>query len=614
MSYKLNKTDGTLLVDLIDGIINTDATDLVLVGRNYTGYGEYVNENIIKLLENFANTSAPGNPLEGQLWWDKVTQRLKIYDGVEWKSNGIFVQQDKPQMVAGDLWINNLTDQLYFYDGTGEPTLVGPVYSSTQGTSGWVITNILDIQSRSRTVAQLYIGGQLVAVFSPLTFTPAFGFGIEGINGDILQGINIINDNFKFHGTATSSNGLITETGVVKNASQFLPSDANGTTTGTLTIQNSGGLTIGLAQNNVQKVVAQSFVIENQLRDHDMKLRVRSSLYGSLIVDAVTIKAAQARVGIFKPDPEYTLDVTGDLRITGDLRVEGNTTYIETSTLRVEDKNIELGLREDSTLSVDADIDEGGIILKSLNGDKDFVWKNENKSWYSSENLDLTKGKEYKINKNTVITETTIGTGVVNALGLERIGTLQYLDVDNVNIDGITITTTGSGLIIKSAGEITVADSLNGPQKITNLGAPTAPSDATTKNYVDTQIASEPVVFSMDVTGLSNDNIATVINSMFPASQKEPGTRAFIHCTSLAGAQVTGIQITVTQDPDNSGVLTQSKIAVDANGTLNESAVQDIAFSNAASGAVDIIVNRTLKEFEAGATAWTFVQDLPTGL
>lgn len=614
MSYKLNKTDGTLLVDLIDGIINTDATDLVLVGRNYTGYGEYVNENIIKLLENFANTFAPSNPLEGQLWWDKVTQRLKIYDGVQWKSNGIFVQQDKPQMVAGDLWINNLTDQIYFYDGTGEPTLVGPLYTSSQGTSGWVVSNVLDVQSRSRTVLQLYIGAQLVAVYSPLTFTPAFGYGIEGLSGDILQGINIVDPNFKFHGTATSSNGLITETGVVKNASQFLPSDANGTTIGTLTIQNSGGLTIGLAQNNVQKVVAQSFVIENQLRDHDMKLRVRSSLYGSLVVDAITVKAAEARVGIFKPDPEYTLDVTGDLRITGDLRVEGNTSYIETSTLRVEDKNIELGLREDSSLSVDADLDEGGIILKSLDGDKDFIWKNENKSWYSSENLDLAKTKEYKINKNTVLTETTLGIGVVDALGLERIGTLQYLDVDNINIDGLTVTASGGSLILKSAAKILVADSVNGPQQIGNLGAPVDLNDATNKDYVDTEIRSEPVVFSMDITGLSNIDIANAINAMFPASQKELGTKAFIHCTSLAGAQVTGIQITVTQDPDNTGVLTQSKIPVDANGTLNESAVQDIAFSNAASGAVDIVVNRILKEFEAGATGWSFVQDLPTGI
>mgnify|MGYP000235587665 CR=1 FL=1 len=49
MAYKLNKTDGTLLVDLIDGTIDVNSTSITLVGRNYTGYGEAFNENFIKL-------------------------------------------------------------------------------------------------------------------------------------------------------------------------------------------------------------------------------------------------------------------------------------------------------------------------------------------------------------------------------------------------------------------------------------------------------------------------------------------------------------------------------------------------------------------------------------
>ena len=56
MSYKLNKTNGELLVDLVDGQLDTTSTDISLVGRNYKGYGEAFNENLIKLLENFAKT------------------------------------------------------------------------------------------------------------------------------------------------------------------------------------------------------------------------------------------------------------------------------------------------------------------------------------------------------------------------------------------------------------------------------------------------------------------------------------------------------------------------------------------------------------------------------
>ena len=86
MSYKLNKTDGTLLTDLIDGVLDTDTTDLALVGRNYTGFGEFLNENFIKLLENFANPNEPINPLRGQIWYDTSENKLKIFDGDEFQS------------------------------------------------------------------------------------------------------------------------------------------------------------------------------------------------------------------------------------------------------------------------------------------------------------------------------------------------------------------------------------------------------------------------------------------------------------------------------------------------------------------------------------------------
>ena len=71
MSYQLNKTDGTILTDLVDGQIDNTTTNLTLVGKKYTGYGEAFNENFIRLLESFSSTSAPSNPLEGQEWWDK---------------------------------------------------------------------------------------------------------------------------------------------------------------------------------------------------------------------------------------------------------------------------------------------------------------------------------------------------------------------------------------------------------------------------------------------------------------------------------------------------------------------------------------------------------------
>ena len=88
MAYKINNTFGTLLVTLADGTIDTTTTDLTLIGKGYAGFGEKLNENFISLLENFNNTSAPANKIQGQLWFDKTNERLNVYTGTKFKPVG----------------------------------------------------------------------------------------------------------------------------------------------------------------------------------------------------------------------------------------------------------------------------------------------------------------------------------------------------------------------------------------------------------------------------------------------------------------------------------------------------------------------------------------------
>ncbi len=629
MSYQLNRTNGTILTELIDGQIDRNSTNLVLVGRNFTGFGEFINENFIRLLENFSNTAAPSNPLSGQLWWDVSEQRLKVYDGVVWKaSGGPFVQGTRPQMVAGDLWIDNLNNQVYAFDGT-DLILIGPSYTETQGVSGFQVNSILDLQSRSRTVVKLLIGNALVGVFSNLTFTPIFTQRIlELVNEDnptgvIFEGFNIVNKStFKLFGIAEGANSLITEAGTVVTAEQFLPSDKDGVTVGTLTIQNAGGLTIGLSQNNVQKVIGNRFFIENQLRDHDLNLRVRSSKFQSLIVDAISIDAAQGRVGIFNTDrlPQATLDVEGDLRVTGNLLIEGETTTVETATLRVEDKNIELAFTSDSTLTDDANANGGGITLLSTGGNKTFQWELTTNSWTSNKNIDLASAaNSYKIAGSTKLTNTSL-TNIQFAPSLTQIGTLEFLNVDNININNNVISSTSntilvlnsnSGVNIIAGGDIAIQDD----QKITGVATPTASQDAANKLYVDTQIAVEPIVFSLDITALGSgptlqNNVRDIIESLYPAATPlSAGKIAKIHTVSYAGAEVSGIEITLSESFPNNAVLTVTKVAVDANGTLNQSVVSDIATSNTASGTVDLTPIRGTIVYESNGTTWEFVSN-----
>jgi len=634
MSYQLNKTDGTILTDLVDGQIDNTSTNLVLVGRNYTGYGEYFNENFIRLLESFSNSAAPSNPLTGQVWWDTSDKRLKVFDGEQWKaSGGPFVQDSQPQMVAGDLWIDNLNNQLYAYDGT-DLILIGPSYTTTQQETGFRVESILDSQSRSRTVASLYIGGVITAVVSEIEFTPTYSQRILGLvtdanpDGIIYKGFNIIDkDNFKYRGIADSANALVTEGGIVRTADSFLPSAANGTTTGTLTVANNGGLTLGLSQNVVQRIVGPRFYIENQITDEDISLRIKSSQAGSVTVDAIYIDASTERVGIFTKDPtgtssrlpEYTLDVDGDLRVTGNLLVEGDTTSIDVATLRVEDKNIEIAKTADGGRLNGVEADNAGLLLDTNDvGSKSWTWIAAEDAWTSNVNLDISDAtKTYQIGGVDKLTNTSL-TNIQKGLDLDEIGTLLYLNVDDIGINGATITASPSsgtfaivsnnGVNLTAGGDIAIQDS----QKITGLADPSNLQDAATKNYVDSSIAEEPIVFSMDITGLGSgitleNNVALVIQSMYPAHTINIGKEAKIHATSYAGATVEGINVSVTLSPDTTGVLTKSALDVDSNGTQNESVIQDIVASNTASGNVILTPVRTLMVFTSNGTSWDHV-------
>ena len=62
MAYTINKTDGTVLATITDGTID-NTSSLTLFGKSYSGFGEALNENLIKLLENQSSTSTPSAPL-----------------------------------------------------------------------------------------------------------------------------------------------------------------------------------------------------------------------------------------------------------------------------------------------------------------------------------------------------------------------------------------------------------------------------------------------------------------------------------------------------------------------------------------------------------------------
>jgi hypothetical protein len=123
MTYTINTFDGNFLTNVSPGTVDTTASSLTLLGKNYSGYGALVASNFVYLTENFAKTSAPANPLKGQLWYDKSENMLKVCgtagDANSFKRLGVTVSASEPaSSLEGDLFFDTGQKQLKVKSGS----------------------------------------------------------------------------------------------------------------------------------------------------------------------------------------------------------------------------------------------------------------------------------------------------------------------------------------------------------------------------------------------------------------------------------------------------------------------------------------------------------------
>jgi hypothetical protein len=271
MAYTINLTNGTIFATIADGTINTSSS-MVLVGKNYAGYGQFLDDNFIHLLESGANSIAPGAPLAGQLWWDTSTSTMKVYNGTTFKtiSSATASATAPTSNVTGDLWWDTTNQQLKAWNGSAF-VLVGPASSSGQGTSGAIVETVKDNFNVDHVVIKMYVNNVVVSIISKdATFTPQTPINGFATIGPGIQ-LSTTVSSALFGGTATNSSALNTLT-----SSQFMRSDANTSTTGTVGVLNNTGLTVGANQDAKIAVLSgnSEVQISNQTSNANIAFRV----------------------------------------------------------------------------------------------------------------------------------------------------------------------------------------------------------------------------------------------------------------------------------------------------------------------------------------------------
>lgn len=308
MAYTITTTAGATLASIADGTVNSTATSLTLIGKNYAGYGIFLNENYIKLLENFTNPSAPNAPLTGQLWYDSTNALLKVYNGTIWKpiSSSASGSSQPASPVTGDLWYDSANAQLKVWSGSAFIT-VGPSYTTTSGTSGAVVETILDSGSASHVVVKFFISNTVVGILSKdSTFTPQTS--ISGFT-TIVPGFNLSSAIAGALFTGTVSNADTVD-GI--NASQFLRSDQATSSSYAVTVGSllvGSDLTVATSSGDVN--------VTNGTSNKDLNLFINK---GGVSTKAVGITGTNGRVTL-----------GNDLNVTGAANVTGTTTLGVTS-------------------------------------------------------------------------------------------------------------------------------------------------------------------------------------------------------------------------------------------------------------------------------------------
>jgi microcystin-dependent protein len=283
MPYNITLSNGTDLITggLLDNTTDSTNSSLTLVGKNFKSYGLFLNQNFIRLMENFALSTAPAAPLPGQLWFNSTSKLLNVNISATkgtgnaiWKTvAGMTLSATTPlNAYTGEQWYDTTNGQLKLYTGT-EWRLIGPLSRLATGNSGAIPDTVTDAPpSTTYVVIKFFIDNVLVGIWSndgPFT-SDVIGFPT------IRKGVNLNSTlGHAFWGNSEVANSLYVS-GVSVPGSSFLRNDVSGTVNGSLSLSNDNGLTLGVASDFVANVNSGIVTLRNQTNNRDLILSLRT--------------------------------------------------------------------------------------------------------------------------------------------------------------------------------------------------------------------------------------------------------------------------------------------------------------------------------------------------
>ena len=457
MSYTVQYSNGANLV-VLDNTVN-NSTSISLVGRNYPSYGQILGQNFLKLLENFAYSSAPVNPVAGQLWYNTTDAHLKVYTGTSFKNvTGVIsapTANSPANPVSGDLWFDTTVQQLKCWNGAAW-IIIGPLVSSTQ-----VVSEVVKASTGiNYPVISFFINSSRWAIFSAnsTVWTPDYSTGISGFTGGVGPGFNLIDDaslsGVKFNGNSTNSlalGGLDT--------THYMRTDTNTSTNGSLSIYNAVGLILGNVDTQRAQISNDTAILnyDNQMANGVSKFRTTNSS-GSLLESMYIFGNGSALLN-------YDLNLVGNLNLlnsnNNDVVISGTheSTSTTTGALQVRGgvgivKNLNAGTNTLNSHNIAGNVKvTGNVVITSNLFAGSFTVGNVTGSYLTG--TLLTAAQPY-ITSVGNLTSLNVSTGVTAATLTGTLQTAAQTNITSVGtLTGLSVSTGG----ISTTGPLTVTGS-----------------------------------------------------------------------------------------------------------------------------------------------------------